>query len=138
MGVPYTPESRSWQAMKNRCLNPRGGDYKDYGGRGISVCDRWLSFESFYEDMGPRPIGTSIERIDNSGNYEPGNCKWATPAEQHANKRGVKLSASKAADIRRRYSNGSRISALAAEYGVSTACVLKVVRNQAWKTQLEA
>lgn len=75
--------------MKERCTNTKCKDYKDYGGRGISVCDRWAdSFESFYSDMGPRPTPKhSIDRVNVSGDYEPKNCRWATQVEQANNKR---------------------------------------------------
>jgi hypothetical protein len=78
-----------WRAMRRRCTEPGHHAYKDYGGRGISVCDRWLnSFDKFFEDMGEPPSKQhSIERIDVNGNYEPINCKWATPKEQGMNKR---------------------------------------------------
>lgn len=74
--------------MKQRCLNPNDPRYKDYGGRGIKICSRWISsFIEFKKDMGARPEGRSIDRINHDGNYEPGNCRWSTPKEQQRNMR---------------------------------------------------
>lgn len=78
---------KSWDAMKQRCLNPNSPDYPRYGAMGIKVCDRWLKIDEFLADMGERPEGKTIDRIDNSGNYELGNCRWATASEQQFNKR---------------------------------------------------
>jgi hypothetical protein len=80
--------------MIKRCTNPKTIRFNEYGGRGISVCDRWLnSFENFLSDMGEKPPGLSIDRIDNDGNYEPGNCRWATVEQQNNNQRNnIRLS----------------------------------------------
>lgn len=86
-GGTGTPEHVSWLGMRDRCTRENCVNYKDYGGRGISVCERWYnSFELFLEDMGPKPSKEhSLDRIENNGNYELGNCRWATPVEQANN-----------------------------------------------------
>ena len=76
----------SWSLMKRRCYSPRGAKYPRYGGRGIIVCERWLeSFDNFLADMGERPAGTTLDRIDRDGHYEPSNCQWSTPRVQSNN-----------------------------------------------------
>ena len=88
-GLRNSPEYTTWQSLKNRCTNETSDDYKNYGCRGIKVCDEWMhDFNQFLSDMGNRPSPThSIDRINVDGNYEPSNCKWATPLEQAKNKR---------------------------------------------------
>ena len=88
-----SPTYQSWNSMIKRCTNPNTKRYSDWGGRGITVCDRWLhSFENFLADMGECPEGLTLDRIDNDGNYEPSNCKWGTYKEQRYNQRKHKNS----------------------------------------------
>lgn len=87
-GLSKTPEYRSWNQMRRRCLNPRSREYRYYGGRGITVCPQWSDFETFLSDMGKRPdLSYSLDRIDNHGNYEPSNCRWANQSAQNFNRR---------------------------------------------------
>ena len=82
---------RVWAAMKNRCTNPNNHSYRDYGGRGITVCERWDKFENFLADMGERTKDLSLDRIDNDGNYTPENCRWATASQQQRNTRSNRM-----------------------------------------------
>lgn len=88
-GQTDTPTWRSWKAMLDRCTYTTNISWKNYGGRGITVCDRWRSFANFLADMGPRPPGTTLDRRDNDGDYKKGNCRWATPREQRVNQRSA-------------------------------------------------
>ena len=86
-----TQEYRSWEAMLRRCENPKDVNFASYGGRGISICKRWHSFKHFFSDMGCRPTGLTLERVENSLGYFPSNCKWASPKEQARNRRDNRI-----------------------------------------------
>jgi len=90
-GLSKTREYKIWQGIKKRCFNNRFKFYPHYGGRGITICKSWLNFESFLADMGPCPEGHSIDRINNDGNYEPKNCRWAKDEIQANNKRSNRI-----------------------------------------------
>jgi hypothetical protein len=86
-GMTHTKEFIAWCGMKQRCLNPKHKSFKRYGGRGITICDRWLKFENFFADMGYAPAGFTLDRRDNDKGYFPDNCRWASPKHQGRNRR---------------------------------------------------
>lgn len=90
-GLVHSRTYSTWESMIQRCTNPKQTKFKDYGGRGIKVCDMWLKFENFLEDMGERPENLELDRKDNDGNYEPSNCRWATRSENLKNRRSSNL-----------------------------------------------
>lgn len=89
-GLKESPTYYSWKSMKARCLNPKGTSYSHYGALGIKIYEPWLDFMSFLNDMGIRPKGKTLDRINPDGDYEPNNCKWSTPVEQQRNRRTIK------------------------------------------------
>ncbi len=86
-GMGGTRAYQSWFNMKSRCLDEYNERYRDYGGRGIKICAKWMKFENFFADMGHPPLGKTLERINNNGNYKPNNCIWSTPHEQARNRK---------------------------------------------------
>ena len=133
-GMTKTPVYVIWRGMLSRCKRVGNASYASYGGRGVTVCDRWQSFESFLADMGPRPYGHQIDRIDVNGDYEPANCQWVTPALNAQNRRNNKLDRSKVEEIRRLYSlGGISQMELGRRYNVHGATIGSVVRHEQWK-----
>jgi len=127
-GMSRTPEYKIWSVMLQRCHNPNAQGYPYYGARGISVCERWReSFAEFIADVGRRPSAEhSLDRIENDGNYEPGNCRWATPKEQANNRRPIKLSALDVDHIRILSNQGWMRGVLAKLFDVSQGHISEI------------
>lgn len=125
-------EYASWTSMLQRCRNPRCNRYARYGGRGITVCDAWSSFANFLSDMGSRPEGTTLDRINNDGNYEAGNCRWATHVQQAKNKSATpsKWDALTHDGLTLTHKEW------AARLGVSPDTIQSRIRNQGWPVDL--
>jgi hypothetical protein len=136
---------RAWYSMVRRCTNPTSADWSRYGGRGITVCERWRSFADFLDDMGPCPDGLSLDRINNEGNYEPGNCRWTTFEQQMHNRRSnagerhvnAKLTFDDVWTIRLLAQDGFTVRSIATAFGVSHANVGYIVREVAWRKRIE-
>jgi hypothetical protein len=124
---------RSWDEMIKRCGKPEHGDYANYGARGIKVCERWTDFENFLADMGHRPAGTSLDRIDNNGNYEPGNCRWATPTQQNRNSRHCKLTFDLVQEIMGRLEHGESPTSVARRFKITPPTVLGIRDGRSWR-----
>lgn len=122
-GKTGTQEYRLWRGIRNRCYNSDASHYKRYGARGIKMCARWQNFENFLADMGSKPSGMSLERIDNNGDYEPDNCRWATPREQANNR----------SNNRRITFDGvtMNVNEWAAKLGISTPTLIRRL-NKGW------
>lgn len=129
-GMNHTPEHESWRSMKARVRCVGNKDYKKY--KDYSIDPKWETFLGFYNDMGKRPDGTSLDRIDNSQGYFKENCRWATPAQQAHNTKVTKLSDEKVKEMKSRFSSTPNYI-LAREYGVSQQTVCGVKKGRTWK-----
>ena len=118
--------------MLERCRNPKNASYRHYGARGISVCDRWQSIVDFVSDMGLRPDGMSLDRIDPRGNYEPGNCRWATELEQQRTKTNVRCSIEIARRIRAGEFGSMSNKGIAAIFGFDASTVSRIKSGEVW------
>ena len=129
-----SPTYRSYASMLDRCTNENSVRWSYYGARGIAVCDRWLgSFTFFLADLGERPEGKTLDRIDGQGHYAPSNCRWATPVTQARNRRSTKLTMQAAREIRRQHASGEGgYRTIAARFGVTFSNVRDVVKGKTW------
>jgi len=126
-GLSHGVEWAAYYEMLRRCNQEHHPQHKNYGGRGIKVCDRWAgSFESFYADMGPRPDGTTLDRIEVDGNYEPGNCRWATPAQQANNRRSNRYVEA--------FGETLTVSEWSARKGIASATIIRRL-NKGWPAE---
>lgn len=135
-GMTKTYIYQCWAKMRQRCYNKNLKSYKNYGGRGITVCERWNnSFLAFLEDMGYKPTDNhELDRIDNNGNYEPSNCRWVTHTENNRNKRNTVLTEEKVLIIRKLYPLGSyRYEDIARIVKVNKSTVAGVLNNRSWR-----
>jgi len=133
-GMAGTLIYTTWLDMKQRCYYPKSINFNIYGGRGITVCERWnKSFRNFYKDMGDRPFkGAQLDRIDNNGNYSPNNCRWVTTTENNRNRPSCKLTEKKVKDIRELKYDLSVIE-IAEMFDISKRYVYKIINKERWK-----
>ena len=132
-GMTKSKEYRIWDSMIRRCRNPNHHAFPSYGGRGITVCDKWLTFKGFFEDMGTKPDGLSLDRIDNSLGYSKENCRWGSIDEQARNRRSTKLTQEKVASIKDMLASGVTQAEVAACFGVSRSNVGHIAQGSTWR-----
>ena len=133
-GKSYINEYGVWNGMINRCTHEKHTSYSRYGGRGISVCKRWLSIENFIIDMGPRPSSIhQIDRKDNDGNYNAGNCRWVLPIDNLRNRSTTKLNVEMVSAIKKQLSDGNiSQKQIGEKYGVHQGTISKISRGTRW------
>jgi hypothetical protein len=133
-GMSNTPTYVSWIDARKRCFNPKNKRYAEYGGRGVTMCLIWAkSFEAFYADMGTAPACMTLERKNTNGNYEPGNCKWASRAAQAQNTRRTKATWEIVREMRTLYRDGESVAKLSAVFGMSNSNAKYIVSGVTWK-----
>jgi hypothetical protein len=132
-GGVYSPTYSSWQSMHARCRYSHRDTDKKYAKRGIGICDRWESFGNFLDDMGIRPKGTTLDRVDVNGDYTPGNCRWATPIDQARNRRNSKLTYDMAVDAAIRVMSGETAKSVAEDLGCSESLPREIAKGRTWK-----
>ncbi len=138
IGGSWSATYRCYRAMIARCIYPSQVHYDDYGGRGITICERWLhgaegmsGYECFVEDMGEKPAGLTIDRVNNDGNYEPGNCRWATRSEQMMNTRATKYTLSDRTKVLAMHLSGMNRSEISRAVGMSRTYVCQLIDKAA-------
>ena len=135
-GHKYSPTYSSWQAMLSRCRYEARDTENKHAGRGIRVCDRWQSFENFHADMGDRPEGTTLDRMDNNSDYYLENCRWATPTEQARNRRNARLTLATATEVALLRLRGETCKSIAASFGISENLPREIVKGRTWPDAL--
>lgn len=132
-GLSRSATYSTWGNMIQRCTNPRVPNFRFYGGRGVQVCEHWRSFGRFLEDMGERPDGMTLDRIDTNGHYEPKNCRWARWSDQVLSRRSTKLDGSKVRQIRWLVEMGYTKASVGRMFGVVASVVSRVASGRRWR-----